>query len=100
MGKIGDEYGEGNPHEIAKDNPHPGIAPLEPGEKVVYHKYYQWVVFVLFIQAGMFQLPRIVWKHAEGGLMKNLVGELTNPIYVIKVGVTQLIILDKHEVTP
>jgi len=83
-GKIGDEYGEGNPHEIAKDNPHPGIAPLEPGEKVVYHKYYQWVVFVLFIQAGMFHLPRIVWKHAEGGLMKNLVGELTNPIYVIK----------------
>ena len=32
--------------------------------------------------------------------MKNLVGELTNPIYVIKVGATQLIILDKHEVTP
>jgi len=83
-GKVSDEYGVGNPGEIAKNNPHPGIAPLEPGEDVVYHKYYQWVVFVLFIQAVMFHIPRIIWKHAEGGLMKNLVGDLTNPVLIIK----------------
>eukprot|EP00092_Neocalanus_flemingeri_P000939 GFUD01000999.1.p1 GENE.GFUD01000999.1~~GFUD01000999.1.p1 ORF type:complete len:391 (+),score=69.13 GFUD01000999.1:54-1226(+) len=83
-GKLKDEYGEGTPYEIARNNPHPGIAPLEPGEEVVYHKYYQWVVFVLFIQAVMFHVPRIIWKHAEGGLMKNLVGDLTNPIYIVK----------------
>ena len=82
---MSDEYGVGNPGEIAKNNPHPGIAPLEPGEDVVYHKYYQWVVFVLFIQAVMFHIPRIIWKHAEGGLMKNLVGDLTNPVLIIKV---------------
>jgi len=83
-GKIGEEYGEGNPHEIAKHNPHPGAAPLVPGKEVVYHKYYQWVVFVLFLQAVMFYIPRIVWKHSEGGLMKTLVGDLTNPVFVIK----------------
>jgi len=83
-GKIGEEYGEGLPHEIAKHNPHPGAAPLVPGEEVVYHKYYQWVVFVLFLQAVMFYIPRIVWKHSEGGLMKTLVGDLTNPVFVIK----------------
>ena len=28
----------------------------------------------------MFYLPRLFWKHAEGGLMKNLVGGLTDPL--------------------
>merc|ERR1719264_1051930 len=31
----------------------------------------------------MFHLPRIIWKHSEGGLMKMLVGELTNPLMLI-----------------
>ena len=84
-GLSGEVYGAGLPHKVAQHNPHPGIAPLEPGKEVVYHKYYQWVVFVLFLQATMFHLPRIVWKHAEGGLMKSLVGELTNPEYLVKV---------------
>jgi len=83
-GKVNEEYGEGLPHEVGKHNPHPGIAPIEPGEEVVYHKYYQWVVFVLFLQAAMFHLPRIIWKHSEGGLMKMLVGELTNPLFLIQ----------------
>jgi len=98
FGKMGEEYGEGNPHEIAKHNPHPGIGPMKPGEKVVYHKYYQWVVFVLFIQAVMFHLPRIIWKHSEGGLMKNLVGDLTNPIYEFKKDerVDQVMVIKKY----
>jgi len=32
----------------------------------------------------MFHLPRIIWKHSEGGLMKMLVGELTNPLFLIQ----------------
>ena len=84
-GLVREEYGEGAPHEVAKNHPHPGIAPVEPGEEVVYHKYYQWVVFVLFLQAAMFHLPRIIWKHSEGGLMKMLVGDLTNPVFLIQV---------------
>ena len=30
--------------------PHPGVAPPSQGEEVVYHKYYQWVCYVLFLQ--------------------------------------------------
>jgi len=82
-GEIKDEYGVGHPREISSDVPHPGIAPVEDGEEVVHHKYYQWVVFVLFLQAAMFHLPRILWKHSEGGLMKMLVGDLTNPMMLI-----------------
>merc|ERR1719486_1274010 len=31
----------------------------------------------------MFYLPRVVWKHSEGGLMKMLVGDLTDPLMLI-----------------
>ena len=82
-GQISDEYSEGAPHLAGRTNPHPGVAPLEPGEEVVYHKYYQWVVFVLFLQAAMFYVPRVVWKHSEGGLMKMLVGDLTDPLMLV-----------------
>ena len=80
---MSDEYGEGAPHTAGLAQPHPGVAPPPPGEDVVYHRYYQWVVFVLFLQASMFHLPRIVWKHLEGGLMKMLVGDFTDPLMLI-----------------
>merc|ERR1712130_309622 len=80
-GEIGEEYGVGSPKEISQDQPHPGVAP--PDDEVVHHKYYQWVVFVLFLQAACFHLPRLVWKHCEGGLMKMLVGNLTEPMMII-----------------
>ena len=82
-GVVSDEYGEGAPHTAGLAQPHPGVAPPPPGEDVVYHRYYQWVVFVLFLQASMFHLPRIVWKHLEGGLMKMLVGDFTDPLMLI-----------------
>ena len=49
---MSDEYGEGAPHTAGLAQPHPGVAPPPPGEDVVYHRYYQWVVFVLFLQAS------------------------------------------------
>ena len=55
------------------------MAPTD-GELLTYHKYYQWVIFFFFVQAVMFYIPRLVWKHAEGGLMKKLVGGLTDPL--------------------
>ena len=60
LGTPKDKYGVGNHDEIGLDQPHPGIAPLQPGEEndVVYHKYYQWVVFFLFFQATLFYIPR------------------------------------------
>jgi len=85
-GNASQEYGEGNPGEVGEYNPHPGIAPAKPGDEIVHHKYYQWVVFVLFLQALCFHLPRLYWKHSEGGIIKMLVGDLTNPLYIVNPG--------------
>jgi len=82
-GMATDEYGVGQPLEAGKTQPHPGVAPPE-NEETTRHRYYQWVIFFFFVQAMMFYLPRIIWKHTEGGLMKNLVGDLTNPLMPYK----------------
>jgi hypothetical protein len=63
--------------------PHPGISPhadLNEGDEVKYHKYYQWVCFVLFLQAAFFYIPRYLWKSSEGGKIRMLVQELQEPI--------------------
>jgi len=55
--------------------PHPGLGPDDTtgeGGGYTHHKFYQWVVFVLSLQAGMFYVPRLLWKTAEGGVMKLL----------------------------
>lgn len=41
-----------------------------------YHKYYQWVCLVLFLQAVLFYAPRWLWKAWEGGRVKVLVQNL------------------------
>lgn len=65
---------------IGIDIAHPGVDKTAPGDKRVYHAYYQWVCFVLFLQAGMFYFPRWLWKSWEGGRMAQMVMELNNPI--------------------
>ena len=62
--------------EEGKVVPHPGISPiadLGDGEEVKYHKYYQWVCFVLFLQAAITYIPRYLWKSSEGGKIRLLV---------------------------
>merc|ERR1719431_2264087 len=66
--------------EKGKDFPHPGLGPDDTtgeGSGYTHHKFYQWVVFVLTLQAGMFYFPRLLWKSAEGGVMKLLTNGLT-----------------------
>ena len=65
---------------VGKEIPHPGIDKHTPGQPRVYHKYYQWVCFVLFLQAGMFYIPRYLWKLWEGGRLRSLVLNLNMPI--------------------
>merc|ERR1719188_510426 len=67
-------------------NAHPGVAP--PGAPPGYegegdqrhHKYYQWVCFMLFFQAGFFYFPRLLWKIWEGGKCNMLVQEMNLPM--------------------
>lgn len=66
--------------KVGVEVPHPGIDKYTPGEKRVYHKYYQWVCFVLFLQAVMFYIPRYMWKLWEGGRLRSLVLGLNCPI--------------------
>ncbi|KAJ8878185.1 hypothetical protein PR048_022653 [Dryococelus australis] len=57
----------------------PGVSNHE-GEEIKYHKYYQWVCFVLFFQAILFYIPRYLWKTWEGGRIKMLVLDLNCPM--------------------
>jgi len=62
---------------VGKQVPHPGIDKYVEGQdELKYHKYYQWVCFVLFFQAVLFYVPRYLWKTWEGGRLKMLVVDL------------------------
>jgi len=65
------------------DNAHPGVAPINAEGEPKYHKYYQWVCFVLFFQAILFYIPRYIWKYNEGGRLAMLVSDMREPIIVI-----------------
>ncbi|CAG2056642.1 unnamed protein product [Timema podura] len=64
---------------IGHDVVQPGVA-NHAGEEIKYHKYYQWVCFVLFFQAILFYVPRYLWKTWEGGRIKMLVLDLNCPL--------------------
>jgi len=63
-----------------QDFPHPGVGPLgssgshesgyirttEDGDEI-RHAWYQWICFILFIQATMCYIPHFLWKNMEGG---------------------------------
>ncbi|KAK8374787.1 hypothetical protein O3P69_017386 [Scylla paramamosain] len=74
---------------IGEEVPHPGVAThdfMKHGTEetksytVRHHKYYQWVVLFLSLQAFMFYLPRYIWRSWEGGRVASLVGELHLPV--------------------
>ncbi|KAG8191995.1 hypothetical protein JTE90_001731 [Oedothorax gibbosus] len=68
-----------------KEVSYPGVDKYVEGKtRVVYHAYYQWVCFVLFLQAMMFYVPRYFWRSVEGGRIKNLICGLNSPILSIE----------------
>ncbi|XP_050707945.1 innexin inx2-like [Eriocheir sinensis] len=78
-----------NGARVGEEVAHPGVANYEgmrrPGAdpelySVRHHKYYQWVVLFLSLQAFMFYVPRYMWKTWEGGRVGRLVGELNLPV--------------------
>jgi len=54
---------------VGTHHAYPGVAPLSKpihqDDDKVYHAYYQWVPFVLFLQGVMFYLPHFIWKIFE-----------------------------------
>ena len=44
--------------------------------------YYQWVPFMLVINAVIFLIPKQLWKWGEGGFMKAFVSDDTKTISV------------------
>lgn len=65
---------------VGVEVPYPGVDKYFPGERRVYHAYYQWVCFVLFFQAILFYLPHYLWKAIENGRIKAIRSNLCNPI--------------------
>jgi hypothetical protein len=57
-------------------NPYPGILPnaalTEEGYEERRHPWYKWTALMLFGLAGVFYLPRLLWKTAEGGRLNAL----------------------------
>ncbi|XP_068234407.1 uncharacterized protein [Palaemon carinicauda] len=71
--------------KVGHDVAHPGVGPdhdIHTGERheTKHHKYYQWVVIVLFLQALMFYIPKYIWMACEGGKIKMLAADLNSPI--------------------
>ena len=53
--------------QIGNDVAHTGVGPYNPEKDQISMKnYYQWVPFMLFLQAVMFYIPHIVYKSMEG----------------------------------
>jgi len=79
---------------IGIDVPHPGVAPMtnprpedinlirvtEDGDEI-RHAWYQWVCFVLTLQAILCYVPHYLWKSWEGGKL-NLISQGLNAEYI------------------
>lgn len=69
-----------NLDRVGLDVAQPGVGPPAVGEQLKYHKYYQWVCIVLFLQGLLFKIPHLLWKICEKDRMKSLIKDLDQPI--------------------
>ncbi|KAK2713469.1 innexin inx2-like [Artemia franciscana] len=45
----------------------------DEGSDVIYHNYYQWVPFCLFLQAIMFYTPYFIWKRNDNNKVRTVI---------------------------
>jgi len=78
-----------SPTEILEDvtdkhmKAHDGVYPGDHGDdpSSVFHNYYQWVCFVLFLQAMGFYAPYMAWTRSENGRLEKLITKIdTDPL--------------------
>merc|ERR1712080_655979 len=54
-----------------------GVGPYNPEKDDISVKaYYQWVPFMLWLQAIMFYLPHVIYEMTEGSKVKRILGSL------------------------
>lgn len=59
---------------VGKEVAYPGVHnEYDSTAEKKYYTYYQWVCFVLFLQAIMCYTPKFLWDACEGGLMRTIV---------------------------
>lgn len=51
--------------QVGLQVPHPGIKSSEEKSEYEYRNFYQYVHFVIFIQAVFFYVPHMIWKNME-----------------------------------
>lgn len=52
---------------------YPGVVSNENAKKRVYHKYYQWVYFLLPIQCLLFYVPKHLWLSVERSRVSKMI---------------------------
>lgn len=67
---------EGFPRPARRGDSYPGVQGVGRKDRKLYHRYYQWVCFVLLFQGLSFYIPRYIWKVWDAGRLKLLVSGL------------------------